>query len=203
LSGQLFQTAKGIAVLMQHLRTQIAVGTQSLLQSSIIFDNLGLIVIDEEQRFGVTQKEKLIENAVHADILTLSATPIPRTLQMSTMNLKEMVKILTPPLGRQAVRVNVGKFHRDTLISAILLEVQRGGQVFVVAPHIYRAESLYKLLSSMEEFTGCTTLSLAHSKMENCSAVIDMFRQNKVLSMVRAALVLSTWITNLTGYEYQ
>jgi len=115
---------------------QLVIGTHALLSKSISFNNLGLLIIDEEQHFGVAQKERLksLRGAVH--VLTLSATPIPRTLQMALSGVRQMSLITTPPADRLAVRTFVGPWDRLVLKEAIKREKFRGGQIFVVCPRI-------------------------------------------------------------------
>lgn len=120
----------------------IVVGTHGLLAKDIAFHNLGLIVIDEEQHFGVRQKERLKELKKNCHILTLSATPIPRTLQMSLSGIKSLSIIASPPQDRLAVKTAVLQFDELTLREAILREVYRGGRVFLVTPRIAFIDNL-------------------------------------------------------------
>ena len=125
---------------------QIAIGTHALLSKSINFNNLGLVVVDEEQNFGVTQKEKLKSMRGDIHVLTLSATPIPRTLQMSLSGVRDMSIIATPPVDRLAVRTSVGPWDPVVLAEAIRRERFRGGQVFCVCPRIDHLERVYERL---------------------------------------------------------
>ena len=97
------------------------------------FQDLGLVIIDEEQRFGVQHKEQLKNLREQIDVLTLSATPIPRTMQMATSGVRDMSLITTPPTGRRPVIVHVGEYDPDVVSAAIRLEVGRGGQVYYVS----------------------------------------------------------------------
>ena len=108
------------------------VGTHRLLSRDVRFKDLGLVVIDEEQRFGVTHKERLKELRTQVDVLTLTATPIPRTLQMAMGGLREISIIATPPADRLAIRTFVCRWDADLLREAIKRELARGGQVFFV-----------------------------------------------------------------------
>jgi transcription-repair coupling factor (superfamily II helicase) len=115
----------------------IVIGTHRLLQSGIEFANLGLVVIDEEQRFGVTHKERLKRMRLEVDVLSLSATPIPRTMHMALSGIRDMSTIDTPPEGRQPVQTFVAEWD-DTLVrEAILHELERGGQVYVVHNRVH------------------------------------------------------------------
>lgn len=120
----------------------IVIGTHALLSKDISFHNLGLIVVDEEQHFGVRQKERLKELKKNCHILTLSATPIPRTLQMSLSGIKSLSIIASPPQDRLPVKTSVLPFDELTLREAILREIYRGGRVFIVTPRIAYMESL-------------------------------------------------------------
>jgi len=114
----------------------IVIGTHALLSKSVHFKRLGLVIVDEEQRFGVTHKEKLKELKTDVHVLTLTATPIPRTLQMAMSGLRELSTIQTPPVDRLAVRTYVMPWDDVTMREALLREHQRGGQSFIVVPRI-------------------------------------------------------------------
>ncbi|WP_430448759.1 transcription-repair coupling factor [Rhodophyticola sp.] len=126
------ETRKGLA----DGSVDICIGTHALLAKGIRFRNLGLLVIDEEQRFGVTHKERLKEMRSDVHVLTLSATPIPRTLQMSLSGVRDLSLIGTPPIDRLAIRTYVSEFDSVTLREALLREHYRGGQSFYVVPRI-------------------------------------------------------------------
>jgi transcription-repair coupling factor (superfamily II helicase) len=128
---------------------QIAIGTHALLAKSIAFNHLGLLIIDEEQHFGVGQKERLKELRGDIHVLTLSATPIPRTLQMALSGVREMSLIATPPLDRLAVRTFVGPWDGVVLREAIQREMFRGGQVFVVCPRIDDMQRVYDRIAKL------------------------------------------------------
>ena len=126
---------------------QIAIGTHALLAKSITFNHLGLLIVDEEQHFGVGQKERLKELRGDIHVLTLSATPIPRTLQMALSGVREMSLIATPPVDRLAVRTFVGPWDGVVLREAIKREMFRGGQVFCVCPRIEDLQRVYDRLT--------------------------------------------------------
>jgi len=117
-------------------QVDIVVGTHALLAKSIRFKNLGLLVIDEEQHFGVTHKERLKEMRSEVHVLTLTATPIPRTLQLSLTGVRDLSIIATPPVDRLAIRTYVSEFDTITIREALLREHFRGGQSFYVVPRI-------------------------------------------------------------------
>ena len=128
---------------------QIVIGTHALLAKSISFNNLGLLIVDEEQNFGVGQKERLKELRGDIHVLTLSATPIPRTLQMALSGVREMSLIATPPVDRLAVRTFVGPWDGVVLREAIKREMFRGGQVFCVCPRIDDLQRVYDRLTTL------------------------------------------------------
>ncbi|HHL22409.1 MAG TPA: transcription-repair coupling factor, partial [Aliiroseovarius sp.] len=117
-------------------RMDIVVGTHALLAKSVRFKNLGLLIVDEEQRFGVGHKERLKELRSDIHVLTLTATPIPRTLQMSLSGIRDLSLIATPPVDRLAIRTYVSEFDAVTIREALLREHYRGGQSFFVVPRI-------------------------------------------------------------------
>ena len=141
---------------------QLVVGTHAVLAKSISFNNLGLLIIDEEQRFGVGQKERLKELRGDVHVLTLSATPIPRTLQLALSGVRQMSIIATPPVDRLAVRTFVGPWDSVVLREAIIRERFRGGQIFVVCPRIADLTRLYDRVTALVPDARILT---AHGKM--------------------------------------
>jgi len=125
----------------------IVVGTHRLLQRDVVFRNLGLLVIDEEHRFGVKHKERIKELKQTLDVLTLTATPIPRTLQMSFSGLRDMSVIQTPPPNRIAIRTQVCRFDESLVREAILRETRRGGQVFFVHNRVQTIDAMHSRLA--------------------------------------------------------
>lgn len=140
----------------------IIIGTHAILASDIIIKNLGLLVIDEEQRFGVKHKEQLKRFRSMVDVLTLSATPIPRTLHISMAGIRDLTTIATPPESRQAIETYVLEENPDILRDAILNEISRGGQVFFVYNRVQTIDTQLVLLKSLiPEATFC----VAHGQM--------------------------------------
>jgi len=127
----------------------VLIGTHRLLSDDLEFKNLGLLVIDEEQRFGVEQKEKLKKLRVGVDLLTLTATPIPRTLNMSLNKLKDISTITTPPPGRLPVVTEVRKYNPDLIRDRIKCEIERGGQVYFLHNKVQTIESQKQYLESL------------------------------------------------------
>ena len=138
------------------------VGTHQLLNKNTIFKELGLLVIDEEQRFGVNQKERIKELKKSVDVLTLSATPIPRTLYMSLSGVREMSLITTPPPLRRAIKTNLVKMDEEVIRSAISQELDRGGQIFYVVP---RVEGIDKVAIKLATMLPNLKLIVAHGQM--------------------------------------
>jgi transcription-repair coupling factor (superfamily II helicase) len=143
-------------------RTEIVVGTHALLGKGVSFRHLGLLVIDEEQHFGVAQKERMKQLKAHVHVLTLTATPIPRTLQLALAGVREMSIIATPPIDRLAVRTFVLPQDPVVLREAILRERHRGGQIFYVAPRI---SDLGEVREELKELVPEIKVAVAHGKM--------------------------------------
>ena len=143
-------------------RVNVVIGTHALLAKAVEFDNLGLLIVDEEQRFGVKHKERLKELRSDVHVLTLSATPIPRTLQMALTGIRDLSIIATPPIDRLSVRTYVTEFDTVTLREALLREKYRGGQAFFVAPRIKDLDDLERFL---REHVPEVSFVVAHGQM--------------------------------------
>ncbi|MDB9448526.1 transcription-repair coupling factor [Dolichospermum circinale] len=141
----------------------IVVGTHQLLGKSVQFKDLGLLVIDEEQRFGVNQKEKIKSLKTQVDVLTLSATPIPRTLYMSLSGIREMSLITTPPPTRRPIQTHLSPLNSDVIRSAIRQELDRGGQVFYVVP---RVDGIEETTTKLREMVPGGRFAIAHGQMD-------------------------------------
>ncbi|MBL9023339.1 MAG: transcription-repair coupling factor [Myxococcales bacterium] len=140
----------------------VVVGTHRLLSKDVHFKKLGLLVVDEEQRFGVTHKERIKQLRANVDVLTLSATPIPRTLQMAITGLRDMSVITTPPVDRRAIRTLVTRPDPSILREAVTRELDRGGQVFYV---YNRVEGLYERAARLAELCPGARIAVAHGQM--------------------------------------
>lgn len=141
----------------------VVVATHRLLQDDVIFKKLGLLVIDEEHRFGVRHKEKLKSIKENIDIITMSATPIPRTLYMSLSGIKDMSVINTPPKNRLPVKTFVGEFNDTTLKNAITHELNRDGQIF----YLYnRVETINEFKSELEKLIPGVRVAVGHAKLD-------------------------------------
>ena len=143
-------------------KTDIVVGTHALLGSSIKFANLGLLIIDEEQHFGVKHKERLKELKSDVHVLTLSATPIPRTLQLALTGVRELSLITTPPVDRMAVRTFISPFDALVIRETLMREHYRGGQSFYVCPRLSDLAEIHEFLQSS---TPELTVAVAHGQM--------------------------------------
>lgn len=144
-------------------KIDIIIGTHSLLGKEVKFKNLGLMVIDEEQKFGVAAKEKLKIIRTNVDCLTLTATPIPRTLQFSLMGARDLSIINTPPPNRQAIQTEVQVFNEDNIRDAIYFETERGGQIFFIHNRVHGLPEMAGLIQGL-----CPDLSIgyAHGQLE-------------------------------------
>jgi transcription-repair coupling factor (superfamily II helicase) len=140
----------------------VLVGTHRILSKDVAFRDLGLLVVDEEQRFGVAAKERLKRFKTTVDCLTLSATPIPRTLQMGLSGIRDMSVIETPPRDRLAIQTSIVRFSTDVVAAAIRQELGREGQVFVVHN---RVESIYSLASLVQRLVPEARVAVAHGQM--------------------------------------
>jgi transcription-repair coupling factor (superfamily II helicase) len=141
----------------------IVVGTHQLLGKGVTFQDLGLLVVDEEQRFGVNQKEKIKSLKTQVDVLTLSATPIPRTLYMSLSGIREMSLITTPPPTRRPIKTHLAPLNPESVRSAIRQELDRGGQVFYVVP---RVEGIEETTANLREMIPGGRFAIAHGQMD-------------------------------------
>ncbi|MCC5618355.1 transcription-repair coupling factor [Nostoc sp. CHAB 5836] len=141
----------------------VVVGTQQLLGKGVSFRDLGLLVVDEEQRFGVNQKEKIKSLKTQVDVLTLSATPIPRTLYMSLSGIREMSLITTPPPTRRPIKTHLSPINSESIRSAIRQELDRGGQVFYVVP---RVDGIEETTANLREVIPGARFAIAHGQMD-------------------------------------
>jgi transcription-repair coupling factor (superfamily II helicase) len=160
-----FRTAKEIKSALADLaegKVDIAVGTHRLLSKDVEFRDLGLVVVDEEQRFGVKHKERLKQLKKSVDVISMSATPIPRTLHMSLLGLRDMSVIETPPKDRLAIQTVVSHFHPDLIKSAIELEIGRGGQVYFLHN---RVDSIWARASMIQELAPHAKIGVGHGQM--------------------------------------
>ena len=152
----------GICEELRAGKIDIIIGTHKLLQDSIAFGNLGLVIIDEEHRFGVRQKEKLKSLRAQVDVLTLTATPIPRTLNLALSDLRSLSIIATPPSKRLPIKIFIREWDEAWLIEAMLREIKRGGQVYFVHNEI---DSIEKIAAVVAKLAPEAKLRIAHGQM--------------------------------------
>lgn len=160
-----FKTKKQQQAILSQLASggiDIVIGTHRLLSKDVAFKDLGLLVIDEEQRFGVSAKEKLRHMRATVDTLTLTATPIPRTLHFSLLGARDLSVIATPPRNRRTVITEIAEWNDELIREAVLREVKRGGQVFVVHDRIQRLDTVTERLRKL---VPGVTLRSAHGQM--------------------------------------
>src|SRR5687767_480876 len=160
-----FRSSKEQKELVKKVETgeiDVVIGTHRILSKDVSFKDLGLVVVDEEQRFGVAHKERLKHLKKKVDVLTLSATPIPRTLNMSLSGLRDMSLIETPPRDRLAIQTQVVQFSENVIKSAIELELGRGGQVFLIHN---RVETIDTIAALVQRLVPQARLAVGHGKM--------------------------------------
>jgi transcription-repair coupling factor (superfamily II helicase) len=160
-----FRTQKEQKLILEQVengRVDILIGTHRLLSKDIEFQNLGLLVVDEEQRFGVRHKERLKQMRREIDVLAMSATPIPRTLHMSMVGLRDMSVIETPPRDRMAIQTVVAKFDEKLIRSAVEVEMERGGQTYFVHN---RVETIYEIAAKIQELVPAARIAVGHGQM--------------------------------------
>jgi transcription-repair coupling factor (superfamily II helicase) len=160
-----FRTAKEKKDVLERTeqgKVDILIGTHALLSQGLKFQDLGLLVVDEEQRFGVRHKERLKQMRAAIDVLSMSATPIPRTLHMSLVGLRDMSVIETPPKDRMAIQTIVAKFDEKLIRTAVEVELERGGQVYFVHN---RVETIYELASKIRELVPQARVVVGHGQL--------------------------------------
>jgi transcription-repair coupling factor (superfamily II helicase) len=169
-------------------KVDVLIGTHRLLSKDVRFRDLGLLIVDEEQRFGVAAKERLRKLKAGVDVLAMSATPIPRTLHMSLGGLRDLSVIETPPRGRLAIQTTVAPFSPNLIQSAILQEMQREGQVFFVHN---RVESIFSIAALLQRLVPTARIGVAHGQMgeKELEKVMLKFMQGEYEVLVATALI--------------
>lgn len=172
----------------------ILIGTHRLLSADVNPKNLGLVIVDEEQRFGVAAKEHLKNMREQVDVLTLSATPIPRTMQMSISGVRDMSLIMTPPTGRLPVKVVVHEYDEDTVTDAIRAEIARGGQVYYVSNRVKTIdEAMEHVCSAVPE----ARIGVAHGKMSPRQIEDVMLKfHNQEIDVLIATTIIESGLDN-------
>jgi len=161
-----FRTPKEQKATLEGLKkgsVDVVIGTHRLLQKDVSFKDLGLLIIDEEQRFGVKDKERLKQFRAVVDVMTLTATPIPRTLYMSMMGIRDLSIIDTPPVDRLAVKTIVSRFSEELIREAVMRELRRGGQLFFVHN---RVQTIVKRAELLAEIVPEAKIAIGHGQMD-------------------------------------
>jgi transcription-repair coupling factor (superfamily II helicase) len=166
------------------------IGTHRLLQKDVVFKNLGLLVVDEEHKFGVKHKERIKEFKKLVDVLTLTATPIPRTLHMSLAGIRDLSIIQTPPLDRQAIQVSLARFGKRVIREAILRELERGGQVFFVHN---RVQGIERMADFVQNLVPEAKVGIAHGQLkeDEIEDVMAKFIANTMNVLVTTTIIES------------
>ncbi|TKB24850.1 transcription-repair coupling factor [Desulfopila sp. IMCC35006] len=188
-----FRTAAEQRAILKELKNggvDIVIGTHRLLSKDVVFQNLGLLVIDEEHRFGVAHKEKLKKLRAEVDILTLTATPIPRTLQMSLLSIRDLSVISTPPEHRQPVKTFVARYDDLVIKEAVTKEIRRGGQVFFVHN---RVKSIHKMAALIQKLVPEAKIAVAHGQMagKELEDIMVSFIKKRINVLVSTTIIES------------
>jgi len=171
-------------------KVDIVIGTHRLISKDVSFKDLGLLIIDEEQRFGVTHKEKLKRMRTEVDVLTLTATPIPRTLYMALSGVRDISTINTPPEERQPIVTHVGPYSPQLIRQAILREIERGGQVFFVHNRVH---TIPAMLSHLNKIVPEAQVGIAHGQMAETELErrMELFTQGEVDVLLTTSIIES------------
>lgn len=185
------QTKKEQKQIIEELKTgkiDIAIGTHRLLSKDIDFKNLGLLIIDDEQRFGVKQKERLKKMRTSLDVLSLSATPIPRTLYMALSSLKNISLIQTPPVGRLPIKTFLSPFKKEIIKKAIENEIKRKGQIYFL---YNRVETIEMIKESLKELFPKARYAIAHGRMKEKELLktMDDFQDKRIDVLVATTII--------------
>lgn len=188
-----FQSSKETKSILRDLAAgviDVIIGTHRLLQKDVTFRNLGLVIIDEEQWFGVRHKERMKQLRTQVDVLTLTATPIPRTLQMGMSGVRDLSVIETPPAGRLAIRTEVVRFNETAVRDAIVRELGRGGQVYFVHN---RVETLQRTGNWLQQLVPQARVVMAHGQMDGrlLESVMLKFLRREADVLLATAIIQS------------
>lgn len=179
-----------IISLLREGKVDIVIGTHRLIQRDVEFKDLGLLIIDEEHRFGVLHKERLKQMKKEVDVLTLTATPIPRTLQMAMLGIRDLSLIETPPPERLSIKTVVAPFDREMICEAVERELGRGGQVFFVHNRVTGIEAIVRTL---KRWLPHVRIGVAHGQMpeRELAAVMERFRGKEIDMLVATTIIQS------------
>lgn len=188
-----FRTSEETRKILDRTETggvDVLIGTHRILSRDVKFRDLGLVVVDEEQRFGVEQKERLKEMRVSVDVLSMSATPIPRTLNMALLGLRDISNLTTPPTERQSIRTEVVPFNEELIRRAILRELARGGQVFFLHNRVH---NIHHVVRQLSELVPEARFGVAHGQMQEKELyrVMSRFLDRKLDVLVCTTIIES------------
>lgn len=171
-------------------KVDIIIGTHRILSKDVTFSKLGLLIIDEEHRFGVSHKEKLKMLKTGIDVLTLTATPIPRTLQMSLLGVRDLSVISSPPRNRSSIKTFIAKYSDLVVKEAIVRELQRGGQVFFVHN---RVRSIHEFAFKIQKFVPEAKIAVAHGQMpaKNLEEIMVSFVRQEINVLISTTIIES------------
>lgn len=173
-------------------KVDLIIGTHRLLNDDVVFKDLGLLIIDEEHRFGVFQKEKLKKLRVGIDVISMTATPIPRSLQMSLSGIRDMSLIYTPPPSRQSIRTFVSYFSDDIIRDAIVLEKMRGGQSFYIHNEV---QNITKTVDYIKKLVPEAKIKVTHGKMDKKTLEVTMLEfLNKEIDVLVSTSIIASGI---------
>jgi len=186
-----FQTAKQQKAILDDLKAgkvDLIIGTHKLIQKDVEYANIGLIIIDEEHRFGVRQKEQLKKLRTQVDVLTMTATPIPRTLNMAMNDLRDLSIIATPPAKRLAVQTFVQEWNEDVVREACLREIRRGGQIYILYNQVDKIE---KMVSDVQALLPEAKVDYAHGQMneKELESVMENFYHRRFNILVCTTII--------------
>jgi transcription-repair coupling factor (superfamily II helicase) len=169
-------------------KVDVLIGTHRLLSKDVVFKDLGLLIVDEEQRFGVSHKERIKEMKVNVDVMTLTATPIPRTLHMSLIGVRDLSLINTPPVNRLPIITEIHNFRDDIVYEAIMKEIDRGGQVFFIHN---RVETIYSIQAMLERIVPKVSMVAAHGQMKpaELEKVMHEFMYKKYSVLIATTII--------------
>ena len=171
-------------------KVDIVIGTHRLISQDVEFKDLGLVIIDEEQRFGVTHKEHLKKFRTEVDVLTLTATPIPRTLYMALTGVRDISNLNTPPEERLPIITHVGPYSQRLVRQAILRELERGGQIFFVHN---RVQTIHSMKMHLEKLVPEARIGIGHGQMPEAdlAAVMHQFNEGEIDILLSTTIIES------------
>ena len=178
-------------------KIDVLIGTHRLLSRDVVFPNLGLLIIDEEHRFGAKHKEKIKSLKSLVDVLSMTATPIPRTLQLSLMGIRNISTIDTPPIERLPIKTSISRFNKKIITDAVNREIKRGGQIYFVHNNI---KSIDKMAKTLKLYMPDVRIRIAHGKLKSAlleSIMLDFMKNNFQLLLCTTIIEVGIDIPNV------